>query len=1017
ITLWFEQGQPDTGCSHSLFSTAALAASKQQLYQRVVDIAALAPPEVQSSELEYIRGTAVWHLGRGDEAIDHLVRATSDVSLRKPSGSDPSTATWRPLMALAYIYEATNRLPEAYQALRGALGHAPGRPDILFSLAAMAGKLADPQAGVDWAQQLLQLGDAAQQAQARELIATYASWQVQPKAGDLRISACLIVKNEEHNLPRILGSLRSAVDEVILVDTGSTDGTAALATSLGAQVHHFAWCDDFGAARNESLRHATGDWILWVDGDDELVEAAPGALRQLCSDAAPAVSGWLVPCHSLRSADGQVGSVIQQWRLFPNHRGLHFEGRIHESLTLPGAAAPQVLTQDQVLVRHWGYVPREGLVEEKGERNFRLLHQAVAEEPDNPYHEYNLSKQHVWQDQPADALVHARRAIALWAKQGRPNVPYLSPMFAIAVHCAVNTAAYQDALDLEAQLPAHALSSETLCEAAIACLNLGRHDEAIARLQRASTDSSVSQGIERDPATATWKPLLLLADVHLKLGRQRDAYDCIKRAMAFMPRLPAIVLEWARLAVACGEPREALPALRELIATGDDATKAKARQALLEIARQIQDPELLPEAETARDAPAVANPSSAYTMSPPAAQADATHSLPSIPTLAPTPAPDLSLTACLIVKDEEHNLPRCLASLAGEVDEMVVVDTGSADRTIEIARQFGAHVSSAPWENDFAAARNASLKEAHGAFVLWIDADEELIGQAPGALRQLCAALAPEHDGCWMPCDSLGSEAGDVRTSAQQWRLFRNAPGLAFEGRIHEQLRLPDGRAPRLAEQEAVRIRHWGYIATGDLQERKSRRNHELLALSAQERPRDPGVHFNLGLQCSAEGNFPEALEEMQRAIALWRGGAETGLPIAGMFAIAVLAAVRLGQLELAVALAVDVPDQLVSTDLLCYEGIAHWQLGHAAPAIERLSRAASDRTRIPAQLHDLSTSTWRPPYVLAEIYLQLGQPDIAQQQIERALSFDPHEPDVTALAGRVAQALERPAATLAARV
>src|SRR5690242_5378631 len=88
-----------------------------------------------------------------------------------------------------------------------------------------------------------------------------------PRPAGPSISACLIVKNEEANLLRCLGSIRSSVDEIVVVDTGSTDRTVSVAESLGARVFHFEWCDDFSAARNESLRHAIGDWIIWVDGD------------------------------------------------------------------------------------------------------------------------------------------------------------------------------------------------------------------------------------------------------------------------------------------------------------------------------------------------------------------------------------------------------------------------------------------------------------------------------------------------------------------------------------------------------------------------------------------------------------------------------------------------------------------------------------------------------------------------------------------------------------------------------
>src|SRR5436305_12332456 len=97
------------------------------------------------------------------------------------------------------------------------------------------------------------------------------------------ISACLIVRNEQDNLPRCLNSLRGVVDDLIVVDTGSTDGTVEIAEQFGARVFHFPWCDDFAAARNESLSHVESDWIMWIDADDELVQSQPRALRELCA--------------------------------------------------------------------------------------------------------------------------------------------------------------------------------------------------------------------------------------------------------------------------------------------------------------------------------------------------------------------------------------------------------------------------------------------------------------------------------------------------------------------------------------------------------------------------------------------------------------------------------------------------------------------------------------------------------------------------------------------------------------
>jgi glycosyltransferase involved in cell wall biosynthesis len=84
------------------------------------------------------------------------------------------------------------------------------------------------------------------------------------------LSLCMIVKNEEDNLERCLESVREVVDEMVIVDTGSTDGTVAVAEKFGARVFHHPWQGSFSEARNHALGFAVGDWILQMDGDEEL---------------------------------------------------------------------------------------------------------------------------------------------------------------------------------------------------------------------------------------------------------------------------------------------------------------------------------------------------------------------------------------------------------------------------------------------------------------------------------------------------------------------------------------------------------------------------------------------------------------------------------------------------------------------------------------------------------------------------------------------------------------------------
>ncbi len=145
----------------------------------------------------------------------------------------------------------------------------------------------------------------------------------------MRVSLCAIVRNEAHQLGRCLASVAPHVDEMILVDTGSTDDTVAIAQGFGARVYEFTWCDDFAAARNAALAHVTGDWVLVVDADEELVVENP-AWREELAQTPPRV---LALTREEVGATAWVGGFHP--RLFPNLPGVHYEGRYHEQVHYP----------------------------------------------------------------------------------------------------------------------------------------------------------------------------------------------------------------------------------------------------------------------------------------------------------------------------------------------------------------------------------------------------------------------------------------------------------------------------------------------------------------------------------------------------------------------------------------------------------------------------------------------------------------------------------------------------------
>ena len=209
------------------------------------------------------------------------------------------------------------------------------------------------------------------------------------------------------------------------------------------------------------------------------------------------------------------------------------------------------------------------------------------------------------------------------------------------------------------------------------------------------------------------------------------------------------------------------------------------------------------------------------------------------------PARGLTLSLCMIVKDEEDMLDGCLAPLAGVVDEMIVVDTGSSDRTVEIAESHGAKVIHFPWNGSFSDARNVSIDAAIGDWVIYLDADEHMDADDARQLRTLIGRTWREGFYVAETNYTGGEEAGSA-TTHMALRLWRNRPQYRFEGRIHEQkTHTMPTYLPERFETSTIRMRHYGYLRSRITAKDKSRRNIELLEIEARENP-SPFNQYNL---------------------------------------------------------------------------------------------------------------------------------------------------------------------------
>ena len=235
------------------------------------------------------------------------------------------------------------------------------------------------------------------------------------------------------------------------------------------------------------------------------------------------------------------------------------------------------------------------------------------------------------------------------------------------------------------------------------------------------------------------------------------------------------------------------------------------------------------------------------------------------------PATGLTLSLCMIVRDEEQMLPRCLDAVASAVDEIVIVDTGSTDATVEIAKSFGAKVIEFEWTGSFSEARNVSFEAATGDWVMYLDADEVLVAEDVELLRALTGRTWREA--FYLVETSYTGELGDGGAMVNNaLRVFRNRPEYRFKDRLHEQIAhtLPT-YIPGRVEQTPVRVTHYGYLGSVRDAKEKSGRNIELLRKQAAESPTTPFLHFNLGSEYIVVGDLNAAIEELKTARSLVR--------------------------------------------------------------------------------------------------------------------------------------------------
>lgn len=658
------------------------------------------------------------------------------------------------------------------------------------------------------------------------------------------LSVCLIVKNEEVMLPACLESLQNVADEIIVGDTGSTDGTKEIARSFGAKVIDIAWNNNFAEARNQVIEQAKGDWILSIDADERLQN--PEELIWVISHANSAHSAFMVNCISLTSQSSLMESspdqpdsppksnsanishakyVSQVIRLFRNSHDIRFRGAIHEQVTESLIEGNYTFVPSEIDILHLGYNLSAEQMHAKQLRNLLLLNSALEVASNDAYLVFQRAKTHLAIGNLTNAESDILHCLKFATQTGTVRPQALNYGALIAFRSGDITLAISRAKESLECVKGQVFSWYILGECYTATMDFNLALSAYLEVHSAMEADDIKARIVGAYQLPEEHLAFLIGRSYLALGDDENADRYFRAGLYIQPNDVSCKIGLANVAMNRREFAIAEILLQEAQRLGTDVEH-------LRTILNNRKNGITTNATTIGVTPSTKGKNNTATT-----QTDKYE------------RPLLSL--CMIVKNEEKVLQKCLESVRGVVDEIVIVDTGSSDRTMEIASEYGAKQYTFQWTGDFAEARNHALQYCTGEWILYLDADEYLTEKSRPEVRVFISTLTERVGGAI--CTIISPHRNNDMTSEVHRggypRLFRNYgfPNIQFRGRVHEQI------TPSILEcggsivQSAIEIYHTGYDIERNDMDKKVRRNYELLIKHVQDEPLNAYAWFQLG--------------------------------------------------------------------------------------------------------------------------------------------------------------------------
>lgn len=292
------------------------------------------------------------------------------------------------------------------------------------------------------------------------------------------ISLCMIVKNEEQNLSNCLNNIKNKVDEIVIVDTGSTDKTVELAQKYTDKVFHFKWCDDFAAARNYSIEKAQNAWILVLDADEK-VESFDKKTVDTFINSNEKLVGRIKRINTFKDSTGEKRLFERVNRLF-NKNYFKYDGIIHEQIVAKDGKDYNTVNVD-ISANHIGYEKHIINNTNKISRNKELLQKAISKKANDSYLYYQLGKTFFMEKDYLAARANFEKALELGIDE---KLEYSEDLIESYAYALIDLKEYNKALELKKYEEVYSSIADFNFVMALIYMNNGKFKEAVMKFEQ-----------------------------------------------------------------------------------------------------------------------------------------------------------------------------------------------------------------------------------------------------------------------------------------------------------------------------------------------------------------------------------------------------------------------------------------------------------------------------------------------------------------------------------------------------